>query len=136
MGRLWEDVTRSPYTDIFGPDTSATRLWRCVEVLRAVEAELASQRRVLEGRDRLVAVHGNRLIASLVVARLPVQSLADPTAAIEPVLAAVPEHTRQVLNAVREVVAGAYPANYPASIFKNVTKCRDIEATVATRLAT
>jgi AIPR protein len=128
VGRLWDDVTRAPYTDLFRADTSATRLWRAVEVLRAVEAELTTQRHTLDGRDRLMAVHGNRLITALVVARLDPRALADPGYDFGPVLSTVAGLTRAVFASVRDFVAANYPANYPASIFKNATKCRDIAA--------
>jgi hypothetical protein len=130
VGRLWDDVTKPPYTDLFSRATTGTRLWRAVQVLRAVEEELARQRAGLDGRDRLVAVHGNRFIAALVMSRLPAGSLDDQAAPFEAALSRVAGMTAAMLTAVRQVVALLYPANYPASIFKNAAKCADIAARV------
>jgi hypothetical protein len=126
ISRLWEDVARAPYTDLFNRSTTGTRVWRAVEVLRAVDASLADERKGLDGRDRLTAVHGNRLVAHVVFRRLPPGVLDDPNADFEVALATVSRLTRDALTDVRGVVAADYPTNYPASLFKNASKCRDI----------
>jgi hypothetical protein len=130
LGRLWEDVTRPPYTDLFSPATTATRLWRSVEVMRRVETELLGRRAALEGRDRLTTVHGNRLITSLVFERLGPDALNDPRIDLVVTLARVPDLTAALLRQVAAIVTADYPQNYPASIFKNATKCRDIAVKV------
>jgi hypothetical protein len=130
IGRLWEDVGRPPYTDLFSAATTATRLWRSVEVLRTVEANLASRRRDLEGRDRLTAVHGNRLILSLVLGRIGPAALNDPNADFAATISSVPSIVGELLGGVSSIVSADYPQNYPASIFKNASKCRDIAAKV------
>ena len=130
ISRLWDDVSRAPYIELFSTSTTAARLWRSVEILRKVEAELQSLRSGLDGRDRLVAVHGNRLIARLVFARLPRDVLNDGSLDFAPTVAGVTDLTREILDAVRTLVSTDYPQNYPASIFKNAAKCRDIAAKV------
>jgi len=125
VSRLWEDVGKAPYRDLFNDHLSATRMWRSVVVLRLVEDTLREEQRLLEGRDRLVAVHGNRLIAHLVLGRLAA-AMDDSAAGIVAIEASVPNLTRRALHSVRKVVAAEYPSSYPASIFKNLTKCRDI----------
>jgi AIPR protein len=130
LGRLWEDVSRPPYTEIFNAGVNGTRLWRAVEVLRSVEEALSQARKTLEGRDRLIAVHGNRLVANLVFKRLPQNALEYSSAVFAASLAEVPQLAPDILEKVRAVVAADYPTNYPASLFKNATKCRDIAAKV------
>jgi hypothetical protein len=125
VSRLWEDVGKPPYKDLFNEDLSATRMWRSVVVLRLVEDTLREEQRGLEGRDRLVAVHGNRLIAHLVLGRLAA-AMNDAAPDMSEVEASVPNLTRRAFKRVRKVVAAEYPSSYPASIFKNLTKCRDI----------
>lgn len=56
---------------------TATRLWRAVEVLRAVDDTLREEQKKLDGRDRSVAVHGNRMIAHAVFRALPEKALDD-----------------------------------------------------------
>jgi hypothetical protein len=131
IGRLWDDVGRPPYTELFSASTTATRVWRCVEVMRRVEAELATQRATLEGRDRLTAVHGNRLITRLVFEALGHAAINDPQLDLNTTLARIPGLVAGLLGKVAAIVTADYPQNYPASIFKNATKCRDIAGKAA-----
>ena len=59
---LWEDVKKEPYTKLFNDDTSALYLWNIVQLMYAVDALLTKQADRLTGRERLIAIHGNRFI--------------------------------------------------------------------------
>ena len=98
IGRLWEDVSKPPYKLLFNGNVTATRLWRAVEVLRAVDDTLRTEQDHLEGRDRSVAVHGNRLIANAVFGALPPKALdaGDATA----ITASVPGLTSRALTEI------------------------------------
>lgn len=124
IGRLWEDVTKPPYKLLFNSGVTATRLWRAVVVLRAVDDTLRDEQKKLEGRDRSVAVHGNRLIAHTVFKALPANAL--DKGAMDDVMADVPDLTMRALSAVRQVVEDEYPSSYVASLFKNASHCRQI----------
>ena len=126
IGRLWEDVTKVPYKLLFNGAVTATRLWRTVEVLRAVDDTLREEQRKLDGRDRSVAVHGNRLIAHAVFAHLPSDLLDDHAADFDSGRSRVPDVTRRALAEVSTVVERDYPNNYVASLFKNASRCRDV----------
>ncbi len=123
IGRLWEDITKAPYKQIFNPTVSGLRLWRAVEVLRSVEAVLRGEQNTREGRARGVAVHGNRLVLHLVFRSLH-GDIGDPAFDFDAVLRLVPEKTVRALDRLTEMVEREYPANYLASLFKNATKCR------------
>lgn len=123
IGRLWEDVGKPPYKQLFNNNLTATRLWRTVEVLWAVDDTLRDAQGGLEGRDRSVAVHGNRLIAHAVFNALPAGVLNDPKVDL---LTNVPLLTNRVLQAMQEIIEDDYPSNYLASLFKNVSRCREV----------
>jgi hypothetical protein len=124
IGRLWEDVSKPPYKTLFNGSVTATRLWRAVEVLRAVDDTLRYEQQLLNGRDRSVAVHGNRLIAHAVFGALPTNAL--DTADIAAITASAPNLTRRALSEVQRIVDRDYPSNYLASLFKNASRCRDV----------
>lgn len=50
IGRFWESTARAPYKTLFNGGTTAFRLWRAVQVLRAVENRLEARREKLDGR--------------------------------------------------------------------------------------
>ena len=80
VGRFWESTTRPPYKTLFNGRTTAFRLWRAVQVLRAVESRLETRREALSGRARSVAVQGNRIVLHLVFRELEVSIIDDPDA--------------------------------------------------------
>jgi AIPR protein len=124
IGRLWEDVTKPPYKLLFNGRVTATRLWRAVEILRAVDDTLRNEQDLLEGRDRSVAVHGNRLIAHAVFASLPPSALSD--AGITEITPGIPELTRRVLSEMQQIIERDYSANVLAALFKNASRCREV----------
>ncbi len=57
VGKLWEDITKAPYTILFNAGTNAPAMWRAVEIMRAVEAELKAFQSTAEGKPKLIATH-------------------------------------------------------------------------------
>ena len=132
IGRLWDDVSKAPYTTLFRSDLSATKMWNSVQVLRTVESTLKEKQKVLFGRDRAVAVHGNRLIAHLAFSQLDPVRLSTP----EPVnLNEIHRMAETILNLMIEVISDNFEANYLASLFKNVTKSKEVVQLVTAKLA-
>jgi hypothetical protein len=118
----------APYKLLFNGGVTATRLWRAVEVLRAVDNTLREEQKKLDGRDRSVAVHGNRLIAHAVFQALPQKALDDHDADFSAVKVTVPDLTRRALTEMRTIVDSDYASNYLASLFKNASRCKDVIA--------
>jgi hypothetical protein len=103
---------------------TATRLWRSVQVLREVDDTLREEQKNLDGRNRSVAIHGNRLIAHAVFAALPNGALEGGD--FDQVKATVPDLTRQALEGMQQIVGRDYAGNYLAALFKNASRCRDV----------
>lgn len=131
IGRLWDDVTKPPYKTLFRSDLSATEMWNAVQVLRVVEDTLKEQQKSLTGRDRSVAVHGNRLAAYLAFSRLPDGALAQQDA-ID--VDSIQSATEAVLEKMLDVMTEDYSTNYLASLFKNASKCKEVVKSVLDRL--
>jgi AIPR protein len=126
IGRLWENIERPPYRLIFNGSVSGLKLWRCVEVLRAVEAELKTIQDGEEGKTRSIAVHGNRLILHAVLQRLPVAEFSDPQHDMNATRAQTILVTHKVFESMTSEVEKQFPGSYVASLFKNATKCKAI----------
>ena len=127
VGALSEDITKAPYKVLINTSTNSYALVNSVMVVRYVDKELQSKKEELSGRERLVAIHGNRFIAYCVLQRLgneedfsrsviPTDELHRRTKGI------VDELISPVTASVNELFAESYPAN----IFKNATKCKAI----------
>jgi hypothetical protein len=126
ISKLWEDISKAPYKQIFNTGTIGPNVWETVKTLRAVDAELQKVTKTYSGRDALVCVHGNRFIqwASLRALGFTASTqFADIESQVAPTVAAT---VAKVVAAVK----AHYSDSYPASLFKNLGKCR----TLATKI--
>jgi AIPR protein len=129
-GQLLE--TASPfYSGIFTGDLTAKDVWHHVLVLRVVDAELKRKQQFLQGRPKSISVQGNRLISHLVFAQLRAMSDASEQTRLDK----VPELTYDCLEHVANQVEANFGDNYITSLFKNVTKCRQITSAVLAKFA-
>ncbi|MFC8514909.1 AIPR family protein [Streptomyces sp. NPDC057257] len=135
VGRLSENTERAPYTNLFNGGTTAHRVWRSVQTMRAVEADLTERRKNLTDREYAVATHGNRLILQLVFNQLNLAQVNDPKYDWGLELGKVHETTGAVLETLIAAIDETYPNNYLAPLFKNTTKCRNLVSQVEERLA-
>jgi hypothetical protein len=129
MGRLYDDITQAPYKVLFNPQLSALKLWRCVDVLRAVDNALkVLQTKLPAGRERLIAIHGNRFILYRVFRGIA--GLEDTDAEFGRTKAQIPEATKSVLDEVTVVAQRLFPNAYPSNLFKNAAKCKELVAEI------
>lgn len=128
IGLLWENTERPPYTTLFNDSVPVLRIWRAVQAMRVSDDELKRQQGVRTGRQRGVAVHGNRLTQRLLFEVLDspeLERIEDWNDSVLPMLA---NWTVEVLDRLTAIVEENYSSNYLASLFKNAARCRDIAA--------
>ena len=119
----YEDITKAPYTAIFNAGTTAKSLWQAVTVLRVVDTKLKSEQLERTGKEQLIAIHGNRFVLHLIFQKL----LNEPVVNGVPVSdARIGQLTGEMLQATILNVLNHYPTAYPANLFKNASKCRDL----------
>lgn len=129
VGMLYEDITKPPYKTIFNPSTTAAALWNAVTVLRLCEACLKALQANKTGKEGLIAIHGNRFVLHIVFQRLAEnghQQIMDDSQKAATVVKLVKES----LDATIAKVIQHYHTAYPANLFKNASKCRDLKAMV------
>jgi len=122
VGKLWEDITKPPYTILFNQGTNALRMWRSVEIMRTVEAELKSFQAANEGKPRLIATHGNRFVLHMIF-----RSDVGPDGGdLEAARKAVPLAVQNTLTRLIDATLKLYESSYPSNLFKNLSKCREL----------
>ncbi|HEX3741993.1 MAG TPA: AIPR family protein [Terriglobales bacterium] len=132
IGKLWENIDKAPYKQLFNPQINGLYLWRCIQIQRKIDKLLEaiiSETSSKSGRDYGVAVHGNRLIAALVFDFLSVNKFSDPKFAFSEV-DTVENLIPHVDYSYQGLVAGVsvYYANaILPTLFKNATKCKNLE---------
>jgi hypothetical protein len=124
VGMLYEDIAKTPYIQLFNAGTTARQLWHAVGTLRIVEDELRQQQALRSRKEQLIAIHGNRFTAYLVFQKLKNghRDIPDPGAVED----RIREFTGRMLDLTITLVADQHAAAYPASLFKNASKCRSL----------
>ena len=129
VGMLYEHITKPPYTSIFNPSTTALALWREVTILRLCEAQLKNEQQEKDGKEQLIAIHGNRFVLHIVFHRLRREGPNEFTDEIHK--AAVVE--RLVIESLAATISNVlqhFQTAYPANLLKNASKCGDLKLLV------
>jgi hypothetical protein len=133
ISRLWDDTSKAPYKQLFNSGTTYLRVWRCVQILRAVDRILGELGKASGSRKRGVSVHGNRLILHLVFKSISMDKVDDPSIDWSTQVSAAEAATIRVLDKVTEVSERDFPG-YLASLFKNAAKCSSLSKKVIEEL--
>lgn len=133
IGRLWEDMESAPYTTLFNDETTAIELWRAVEIMREVDSTLRNLAKLDRPRADMVAVHGNRLILHRVFQDKCIRQFRAERVDLKGIKSRVATITERVFQELADHLDAKYANAYLASLFKNVAKCRDVDAYLAQR---
>lgn len=126
IGKLWENTEKPPYKLLFNSQLSAIRLWRSVEVFRVVESELKRLQLELEGRNKLIAIHGNRFVLHQVFRSLPIEKFDEKDLELREIKISAGLVTKTALSNLIKIVNYGFSNSYPANLFKNKSKCVDV----------
>jgi hypothetical protein len=135
LGKLWEDITREPYTLVFSSSTTALQLQRAVKVLRVVNVNLKSKEKSTSpGRERSFYVHANRFILHLAFRLIPTELILDPSRDFDKYVAErLPGMIDKLTTISRVKMEKLYPEpSLVHQVFRNFTKCKEIKLAVLT----
>jgi hypothetical protein len=126
VSKLYEDIQKPPYIYLFNPSVTAVRLWRTVEILRAVDNTLREQQRTRDGKEKLIAVHGNRFVLHAVIRKLQPADLDSPELDFISIKQRLGPLTVEALEGTIAAAMSVFPTAYAANLFKNQTKCKEL----------
>lgn len=128
---LWETGPQGTYHVLFGGPPGAYRVWRCVEVLRAVRERLVEEQTRRQGRAATVAGHADLLVTHLVFRQLDVGRIDDPVVDWGEELAKVPSLVVPILDRLIHYVDTTYGSgSFLAPTFRNVGRCTELAGLV------
>ncbi|WP_426337847.1 AIPR family protein [Pseudoduganella sp. S-14] len=122
ISKLWDDIAKPPYKILFNSGINGPSIWEVVKILRAVDDALQNSTKQKSGRDRLICVHGNRFIQWAAIRALNM-SMSTPFAEVEQ---KIKDTTTSTVDKVIAGVKTHFADSYPSSLFKNLSKCRDL----------
>ncbi len=129
IGKLWDDISKSPYKEIFNASIPGLHVWRCVQLQRRIDKTIDSYSKRTRTWNRYgISTHGNRIIAALVFESLPVNKFKDPT--YDPEKNVLNQEINKLVDDRIQILSKVINKHYPNSIiptlFKNLKKCEHI----------
>lgn len=132
ISSLWKNIEKAPYKIIFNISVNGSDIWKLVQILRVVDNKLSEEQKQRDGRERLFAIHSNRLILHLVYKRLPNIFFGNPSDLTSSQIIEIEDITSNLLENVTSETNNLYSNSYPANIFRNAQKCKKILSKVFT----
>lgn len=135
-GKLWENVNRNPYLQVFPSDLSALRLRRAFEYVGGIEKKLVDLRPNLDSRTKAYSKHGNRFVEYVLSTLNDFASHAEKDDDTEwsEWLETANSQVKDLVQTVQSVGDREY-GGYPAALFKNKKKTQKLEQLVLEELA-
>lgn len=129
VGRFFENLEKGIYKEIFNQGTSCYYVYNSVMINRFIEKYLNKKIQEMErrtGRHYLLLVHGNRMISMITIKLLYTK---DSISALdfninEDIISTKIDF---VINKMKEYLEEHYVDNFLATVFKNVSKCSEID---------
>lgn len=132
IGKFFENLERGIYKELFNRSISGYYVFNAVKTVRKIDTIINNKIRSLgqrSGRDYGILVHGNRIIALIVIRKLAIKSqLSNPDYEVdESNLQTCIDTTVQEITTKLQL---SYPDSILGTLFKNGTKCADIVNTI------
>ena len=130
IGRFFEDLERGIYKEIFNSNINGYQVWNSVRLVREINKLLKLKIDNLDkkgGRMYGIYVQGNRIIAHIVARKLGIY---DDLNKNNLVLDSenINSYLDEAIADVSEFIEEKYPDKFLASLFKNMTKCKELES--------
>ena len=132
IGRLWEDITKAPYKDLFNETLKVQKLWKYIKIYRSVSKYLNDLKTSKTGRERSIYTYGNYFIVNAVINSVPTDIIMNPNADFtkyyeESLQSLIVSKTAKIV----ELTEANYPTALIHQLFRNYTKCKDLKTLLA-----
>ncbi|MCF2495772.1 AIPR family protein [Dyadobacter chenhuakuii] len=128
VGKLWEDISKQPYTDIINTAVTATQAWRAVKIMREVTNKLKLKEQAASGREKSCYIHCNRFVLNIVFSNIGQQVLRDPNFDFDAYFdSTLPTIIDQVTEQTKTKMEELFPTSLVHQVFRNFTKCRTLK---------
>ncbi|MFD9861800.1 AIPR family protein [Streptomyces alboflavus] len=127
LSALWGDDT---YKELFGFSPDAHKVWRSVQLLRAVRDRLTELREGLRGRAEAAASYGDLLITHVVYRQLDTSTIQDPDIDWDVQLARVPALVEDALGWALQAIDKEYgPTSHMIAAVRNTERMQRVART-------
>lgn len=126
IGKLWEDTTSKPYTDLFNDKLQPHKLINLIKVFRAIDSFI--KKRILINEHRLICSHGLYFISHVHLQNMNKELILNPSNRIEDYLDnGFLEEIETWTNRTVSTYMDYFQVKFPLPIFKNFNYCRKMK---------
>lgn len=127
-GRLWEDVTKTPYTDLFNSTVSALKIIKAVKIYRYVSNKMNGLASTTEGRERSIYRYGNSFVTYIVFQKMAKVIWSDGYQDFGDFYdKKLPDLVDKYIDKVNKTIEAEYPESMIVYTLRNYTKCRHLK---------
>lgn len=128
IGKLWEDISKKPYTDIINSSVTALQVSRCVQVLRATSRVLKAKEISSLGRTKSHYIHSNRFVLHTIFQKMGINAIKDPVFDFKTFKEKdLDQLIDKLAETIRNIIEDLYKTSLIHQIYRNFTKCREIK---------
>lgn len=129
VGALSEDITKTPYKALMNRETNSYSLLNSVLYMREVERCLQDKKaHISNNKERLVCIHANRFILHFILKdKGKNENFNMSVIDKDNIRNSVIDLVNVLVDQTTQFIDELFPESYPANIFKNITKCRQLE---------
>lgn len=127
-GRLWEDVTKQPYTDLFNQNTSAHKIIKAARIYRFILEKMDAMAWDAEGRERSIYRYGNAFVSHIVFQKMSKAIWADNYPKFDTFFNSdLPTLADNYIEQLKDAIEAEYPDAMIVYTLRNYTKCRHLK---------
>ncbi|RYE15974.1 MAG: hypothetical protein EOP45_18120 [Sphingobacteriaceae bacterium] len=127
-GKLWEDVSKQPYTDIFNSNLTALKVKKILLIYRFIGNKLRQLTNGVSGKERSIYLYGNAFVAHIVYQKVPKALWADDNKNFDQFFGSQLEQlVDNTIDGLVKNIEKTYPDSMIVYILRNYTKCRTLK---------
>ncbi|CAA0172240.1 Abortive phage resistance protein [Tenacibaculum maritimum] len=129
IGKLWDDISKKPYIDLFNRETRSFEIIRTIKVFRLVNKILLELQKNSSGRDKSHYIHSNRFILHIVLNSISRGQILNPASDFDTILNGDFETTiKDFIQKSKDLVESKYPNSLIHQVYRNFNKCRELKS--------
>lgn len=127
-GKLWEDVTKKPYIDLFNQNTSAQKIIKALKIYRYVSSKMDKMAWETDGRERSIYRYGNSFVSHIICQKINKGIWADSYQTFDDFINNIlPALTDNYIEQLKNAIEKEYPESMIVYVLRNYNKCRHLK---------
>ncbi|MEH2179087.1 AIPR family protein [Nostoc sp.] len=128
IGKLWEDVNKPPYTELFHENITAITIWRKIQIMRVLDTKLTQKQNSNVDKEKGTCIYGNRFILHMIFTYVGKNKLFVSDSDFEKYLEnELPQLIDNVITKTLEGLNSKYPQKLVYQFFRNLENYKSLK---------